>query len=496
MPFFLGSCEQQEHIRPYPLELPEIVMVVGKYLSPTDVTTCLRVCHLWYHVLVPRIWSNIEFLNSGASRLPLRIGPAYSSLVRRVYVQNHDRGEVFFPNLNNLVLSRVLDGSKATADMVHRHRHTLMGLSTEQSLSTEFLDAIIGCQKLRVLYAWKAPLPECSDQLTRMYEKVWSRLDTLGLAGPWFDQASSITDLMNQSLPSSNIQELTIVGTSFDSTHVQDCHLWLIKRCNLIHLRWFTGSPGSDRERGPMYFLARELRQSADCRWMRRLEFLDLPQQSFQLKDFSKVVEWIPRLVGLCLPGSEFGLDAWTTLKGLSPRHLTTLRVLKLHNCKNLPGPAIQSILCSMPKLEVFKGYEIWTSDILAEDNPWVCRDLKKLRLRFIFAGPIPTQAMVLSRLSELVKLESLNMYMSGELLFTLSAGEVGLDSLRTLGRLRSFVGGFSGWESVWGEAEARWVQVNWPKLQKLVQVDMTDETKDILENDCKIKIVERYSDD
>ena len=480
MTLLSAACGQQGHSRIYPLELPEIVVLLGKYLSPAEVTTCLRVCRLWYHTLLPRIWSNIEFLSSEESRLPLRIGPAHSALVRRVYARNHDRGEVFFPNLKNLILSRVLDGSEATAELVYRHRHTLVGLSTEQTLSTKFLEAIIGCQKLKVLNLWKAPLPECSGQWIRVYEKLWSHLDALCLGGPWFDQDDSKADLMDQSLPAARIRELTIHGTPYDSIQVQDCHLWLIKRCNLNHLRWYTRSLDRQREKNPMYFLARELRLSPNCRWMKRLEFLDLPQQPFYLKDFATVIEWIPRLIGLCLFSSSFNLDAWTTLRDLSPRHLMTLRVLKLGHCYNLPGSAIQSILCSIPKLEVFKGHMISASDILDDDQPWICRGLKKLCLRFNFDGPTTTQAMVLSRLSEMVKLESLNMYMSREIYLTLSDGAVGLDSLRTLGGLRSFVGGFSDPEPVWDVAEALWVQANWPKLRKLVQVNTTDEAREI----------------
>ncbi|KAF9126183.1 hypothetical protein BGW39_006816 [Mortierella sp. 14UC] len=50
-------------IQPRPedvVHLPEIVALLGPYLNPPDLFSCIQVCHLWNHLLTPWLWHAID----------------------------------------------------------------------------------------------------------------------------------------------------------------------------------------------------------------------------------------------------------------------------------------------------------------------------------------------------------------------------------------------------------------------------------------------------
>ncbi|KAF9910538.1 hypothetical protein EC991_006356 [Linnemannia zychae] len=42
------------------VRLPEIVALLGPYLNPPDIFSCIQVCHLWNHLLTPWLWHTID----------------------------------------------------------------------------------------------------------------------------------------------------------------------------------------------------------------------------------------------------------------------------------------------------------------------------------------------------------------------------------------------------------------------------------------------------
>ncbi|KAG0036089.1 hypothetical protein BGZ83_003895, partial [Gryganskiella cystojenkinii] len=197
------------------------------------------------------------------------------------------------------------------------------------------------------------------------------------------------------------------------------------------------------------------------------------------------VIEAMPRLTELDLTAGELDSAAWEVLKA-QPGLLMRLKVLKLKECSVLDGRSIQDMLCSLPKLEVFAAESIKDIDILADDRAWVCSGLKDLKVSFLLKGDTPpsssspndsplsqSQNMILARLSQLTRLEKLDLnghcwsyYWTPEMALELTV-EKGLDQLRTLRSLKCItapeVERDTAW---WGSAEVDWMMMgHWPEL-------------------------------
>lgn len=229
-----------------------------------------------------------------------------------------------------------------------------------------------------------------------------------------------------------------------------------------------------------------------------RLEELTFPEVQLSNKDFADLMGLIEpgRLFKLEMSRTHFNLGAWRALKQANESaHLLSLRELSLDGCRFLPGSAVQEIMCTMPRLEIFRAESLMDTDIQRDPLPWVCLGLKELQLRFKMASlpsrprstpmfSFSTKAAIQeqkqqeerdqrqrtlifwSRLSKLTQLEVMIRCvpvdeMSGSLIRV--SLKDGLDQLKSLGRLRVID------ENVTrlGKEEIQWVLQNWPRLEK-----------------------------
>ncbi|KAF9549218.1 hypothetical protein EC957_004518 [Mortierella hygrophila] len=55
-----GDEGDNDRIRQNPTHLPEILLLIGRHLSQGELTSCVRVSHVWHHYLEPLLWSNVS----------------------------------------------------------------------------------------------------------------------------------------------------------------------------------------------------------------------------------------------------------------------------------------------------------------------------------------------------------------------------------------------------------------------------------------------------
>ncbi|KAK3837772.1 MAG: hypothetical protein JOS17DRAFT_731809 [Linnemannia elongata] len=57
-----GDDAGDDRMRQNPTHLPEILLLIGRHLSQGELTSCVRVSHVWHHYLEPFLWSNVSLI--------------------------------------------------------------------------------------------------------------------------------------------------------------------------------------------------------------------------------------------------------------------------------------------------------------------------------------------------------------------------------------------------------------------------------------------------
>ncbi|KAG0053723.1 hypothetical protein BGZ83_000533 [Gryganskiella cystojenkinii] len=313
------------------------------------------------------------------------------------------------------------------------------------------------------------------------------------------------------------IQELSMDGHDADGKALE-AQLWVIEQCpDLRRLRW----TALNHLTLPMHLLARAIQEPVNgndanpharqSKWP-KLESIGF--KYFENKDLEIILDNLSStLRELDLQQSTFNLDSWEVLKNAANGALLRqLSVLNLHRCSRVPGSALHEMMCLMPNLQDFRTESrIQDTDLLQdEQRSWVCFGLKHLEATFAidiyYAGGsrpqharrLTSQPMILSRLSQLEKLEHLQLrtespFNEGELWLSLrqddhTGGEGGLDLLKTLKKLRVFIGPSAGNVS-WGHEEDSWVQANWPRLETISGIELRKDAKFLKEKNRVFRV-------
>ncbi|KAF8943027.1 hypothetical protein BGZ47_005902 [Haplosporangium gracile] len=119
-----GDDGDDDRMRQNPIHLPEILLLIGRHLSQGELTSCVRVSHVWHHYLEPLLWSNVSLIR-----------PPLSS-------NNNNNGKINNSERNNYRY-RDMDHSAAhEASVVKNVRH-LRSLDIEHFYSPFLLHQLI-----------------------------------------------------------------------------------------------------------------------------------------------------------------------------------------------------------------------------------------------------------------------------------------------------------------------------------------------------------------
>lgn len=213
------------------------------------------------------------------------------------------------------------------------------------------------------------------------------------------------------------------------------------------------------------------------------LRELYLPDQSWTDGQLSELVGKMRQLEGLSVQGTRFGPSTFTMLRETG--FMQSLRKIGLRKCFDVSSRMVQRIMETCVHLEDLDAERIESNDIL-QGEPWVCMGLRIIKLDFVInevftEGQVmkdrelvsnnlrPIQLLLLTRLAELTRLESI--------MFTYSEPEMpreymmdlrcdrGLQLLGTWTRLRHF-----GVEELqrMRAVEIEWMLKTWPQLEEV----------------------------
>ncbi|KAG0308396.1 hypothetical protein BGZ98_008106 [Dissophora globulifera] len=341
-------------------------------------------------------------------------------------------------------------------ELVKNHQQTLEHLSVSTTamvtLSTEFCAAIASCEKLQSLTLRGRLVPP--DETSSFWSAclLINKLHLIAVSlPPWNDTL----------VGTSRLQELIV-----DKPQGRCNGLDLLKHCPRLRcLHW------QDSE--SVAFPLTEFGVAAMTGAWPALEEIEfIGHNSYEDKDLAALFEGMNKLVRL--HAKHTGWLGSLSLKSLR-KHASLIRTLDLENCLNVDSGMIQTILTSMPALELLKVGEIDCADIVS-GLPWIAFNLEVLCFSINMQSNDEQaddvsfetrQRLVFERLSALTRLRTL--YVVNPLLDTKKRTldlrlKSGLSALSTLTRLESLR--FNMGDRSMDKEDINWMIESWPRLR------------------------------
>ncbi|KAK3810251.1 MAG: hypothetical protein J3Q66DRAFT_352631 [Benniella sp.] len=441
--------------QPHPLELPEILNSVAKYVPDHSLAACARVSKTWHQEFVPFIWRTINLRNRAL--LPEAIHP-HSQHITELHLTQplpQEFATLTCPNLYFLELMS-MGRDCDLSGFIFRHqsltRLVLDGYSP--GFQSTLWEEILGLDNLKDLTIMDIDID------TKDVDKFWqvcTRLERLDFGCIEMETPRGLLSM-----------EFPLMQTFRLTSPVENDLPWLmafICRCpNLTTFFWEIHGT-----RSPVLFALNFAKKVSEGTWpyLERLESSTTPNASL-----SKIMAGMQRITSLKLTnlGDSFGSNCMDILR----HHFSNLKELDLLD-RGFTSPMAQEVLSSCPLLEVLKVVRIDATDVAA-GRPWVCLGLKRLAACFRFD---PTtidqlQPLVFDQLSKLSRLEELNVdgrsagsswrFLAFQETFDFRL-EMGLDKLSTLRLLRDF--SFCYTRQRMTEEEIEWITKHWRRISR-----------------------------
>jgi len=431
--------------QPHPLETPEILWEVSKYVSGRTLLACVRVSMAWYQTFLPQIWKDIELTKNKAHPSGAIHGYMYNRLVKILRIRGalkREHSSLSLPNLASLTIENAnwdenlfrLVGNHPT--LIHLDQRGIIGTH-----STRFLGILAGLHRLKDL---KLMGLEVNENNVDTFWQLCARLERLDVS---FQQIS--TQDRQPSIEFPSMRELQVKAFPVNSAP------WILdfmQRC-----------PGL----GSFESMSNRLRIAplVSAGTWPHLQSIALWVASKDDEDVANIVAGMQRIIAFEVLLSFFTPRVMDLLRP----HFIHLQTLGIDAIQGFTSAMAQEIMSSCPSLTKFKGCKIRAVDIVG-GQPWVCLKLKILQLG-IYADVLPinqVQPSVFDQLSRLTQLQELLVYCGEreEILLDLRL-EYGLGRLSTLRSLRLLDFGVSQ-RQMMRQPEIEWILEHWKSLERI----------------------------
>ncbi|KAG0043303.1 hypothetical protein BGZ83_011550 [Gryganskiella cystojenkinii] len=228
-----------------PLQLPEVLFLIGQHLLPTSITNCIRVSHAWHKAFIPFLWTDLEItiLNEAKDddsldeddedyflrkALPtVEAIQKHASYIRKLEIQSRsdappsaflginkkrkaktvavadgddDMGgamlSITCPGLIDLTIIQIHESDPtveqemrlvpAICAFIRRHQQTLVSYKTEDSPSGDLIAALASCPQLEKVWMhdnFQRIDPKKPTVWIDEFTSFWSRLRFISLEG-------------------------------------------------------------------------------------------------------------------------------------------------------------------------------------------------------------------------------------------------------------------------------------------------------------------------
>ncbi|KAG0208561.1 hypothetical protein B0O80DRAFT_465473 [Mortierella sp. GBAus27b] len=471
--------------------LPEIIALIGQYLSKQDILVCIRVCRSWKAEFEPRLWRSFTWYHAHSrpsGRSSKRRRPT-TDLVRRqavhirkltVELDKQFRAHFLVPKRSQLeeLILRPSDACpvikfKGEAEKMwsnyeklvrdHQSLRKVVFESNALAIRKSFMATLETCPNLRVLETTKSTLTAAS---VKVYLRLCSKLTRVSTE---MDQFPPGFAFPHGTMTFPKIQYLEIrtpIGLP-----VRDQMAWISQCPNLKSLIW-----DPDLSIVVPKFCDMVVKNCVDLTALHLL--IDNPDT-----EIAQIIKSIPRIEKLGLAHTKFGDESMKALE----RHFPTLRDINLQGCKKVKSPMVQKILASCSSLLSISAETLRYED--AMDQPWVCKNLEMFDIGLsidtgdprkhkdqepeTYLGPHQRMFERLSKLTELKYLSVCNSNVpyyvrSTYIRLDLAAG---LDQLKTLERLTFFSCKLALFEAVFSDKGfecVEWMVKHWKRLEAI----------------------------
>jgi len=201
-----STLQGQETTPPGPLGVPEVLSIVGSFLTLGSLSVCLRVSRTWYDTFLSWLWCEVN-LNSRFLKLPsVEAVRKHVALVRRLEIKRV-RGNAFIHQLTY---------PKVSTLMISAHVHAAKDNELHEDL--QLIDKFPRLQRLE--YAGK--MLNYPEIWFSQKKEIWSRLETLSLQEPWlfFSYAPALLPSNEVAIPD-EIQDGTILGRNCNDKELE-----------------------------------------------------------------------------------------------------------------------------------------------------------------------------------------------------------------------------------------------------------------------------------
>ncbi|KAF9181999.1 hypothetical protein BGZ51_005026 [Haplosporangium sp. Z 767] len=335
-----------------PIQLPELLILIGQHLSQDDLTSCVRVCHAWHDAIEPLLWTSV---NSRADK---------TAVVNNIHrVQSIDIDDASFTILVNPLL------------LLHNQ---LIHFSVNQ-LSQEVQQILVHNSESLQSFTCRN-----LDNHNRIFLTIWdilaniSHLSALHLARPLiqqvhFESFSGICErLTSLTLISADIYSQLCSPTMRPLLKMRRlelnrnnasarAQLQFIEQCpNLEHLAWRLVQANAAQS---FIFHFSTLPLDQPC----RIVSLDLTGANVMDSDFASILTCLTTVKRVIATKSAFGKQS---CERVIISMVRSLEELDLRKCPFVASPMIHAILMACKNLKRFRGDGLSIQDMIKPRNP------------------------------------------------------------------------------------------------------------------------------
>jgi hypothetical protein len=443
-----------------PLEIQEIVDLVVSYLEGSDVKACIRVSKNWCSMFLSHRWRIING-GHGADEMgnTFPIGPKQNAISdHRHLIQDLSLfnkigafGKYQYPNVRSLVIEMNFPRG--------RHDRLFMNLTVKTPILVDLKLAAVKTPPRFWTTLSKHPHLRHLDLRHILFKAdvsigLWRtcmNLETLRMRYLWMDDGSRPGNVVF-----GRLRQLRLNTNLLDDTYLD----LLLQSPKLESLELEVGG----------YAVTKERTVKVDWPRLKKLHVSGCRQDT-DLEFIFKRVEGGTRDIAGQEPYLS-GPDKQTPR--IFGSHFGTLVDVNLISSVVISSSTIPDILCLCPRLEKLIARDVPAKSV-AERGPWVCQQLRELRIQFLFdASEEDLRQLMFERLSKLTRLErlTLNYNASGGggyldvLKFRLDCGLGRLASLQQLNYIWLCSSRSDRRNPDLGMEEVEWILEHWKRLE------------------------------
>ncbi|GJJ74445.1 hypothetical protein EMPS_06803 [Entomortierella parvispora] len=450
---------------------PKIRDHLVRYLTPTILTICIRVCKGWQKSFTPNLWREFRlesYRHPGIQTIILHAPFVHTLICNIMPFQDVivKSDTLVFPHLSVLTFEDNYACHLENDDLepfMKKHGHTLKRIYIGQLYNDDQMEFewMTHCKALESVYLGGRAMQY--EKYWRLCVKAWrySRLKELEFHDvhfpaddlkPWKDEQEKADFLKG---PMMSIRRFSL--RKIYQLKISGCTEFLKLCPDLRHICLLNGSSSTDRT---------ALQEFLDClkgnQWPHLTSLrLDLHWGLDQIIEARAEAD----LTELDLEDSGFDKDIWNALQR-SPRLVATLETLNLDNCRYVTSNMIHKMLATLPNIKTFSAPVMHDGDIYEgiDSHRWVCLGLKSFKVTIrVYSGP-EGHAAFHRKLGLLTNLEKLwtdnHVGDHNGLCYRL---DVGLDALKGLAHLKYV--DFAKPSSL-SNADVSWMATHWRRLE------------------------------